>query len=531
MKKYLILFSVFFFSTILFAQGISPLQQQKMAQALSAISALYVDSINDEKVIESAIKGVLEDLDPHSTYTPKEEVQRMHEPLEGNFDGIGVQFQIIKDTINIVQTISGAPAEKVGALPGDKIIFVDNENVAGVGIKNSDVLKKLRGKRGTSVMIKVKRNSVAKLLEFRIVRDKIPLHSVDASYMVTDKIGFIKINSFGQTTHEEFMKALQKLKSQGMKDLILSLESNGGGYLSTAIQLADEFLKNNQLIVYTKGLHTPRNEANATHLGRFEDGRLIVLVDDYSASASEIVSGAVQDWDRGVIIGRRTFGKGLVQREISLIDGSLMRLTIARYFTPTGRSIQKPYQNGKKEVYYKELEKRFESGEMMHADSIHFPDSLRYNTLLSKRTVYGGGGIMPDVFIPIDTTENTAYHRKLVAKGVVNSTTVEYLNKNRKKLKSMYPQFSDFKNKYQVDDDLLKMLIANGKTDKVEFNEKEYKTSERLLKLQLKALLARDLFEVNEYFQIMETENKALQKAIQILQKEGEYERILSAKE
>ena len=284
--------------------------------------------------MESAIRSVLEELDPHSTYIPKEEVQRMHEPLEGAFDGIGVQFQIIKDTINVVQTVSGTPAEKVGVLPGDKIVVINDTIVAGVKIQNSDVLKKLRGKRGTPVWVKVKRGNNSELIEFKIIRDKIPLYSVDASYMVTDKIGFIKVNNFGSTTTDEVLKALSKLKSQGMKDLILSLERNGGGYLQTAVELTDEFLPADKLIVYTDGLNVRRSEARSTSRGSFETGRLVVLVDEYSASASEILSGAVQDWDRGVVMGRRTFGKGLVQREIPLNDGSMMRLTVARYYTP-----------------------------------------------------------------------------------------------------------------------------------------------------------------------------------------------------
>ncbi|MBP1638384.1 MAG: C-terminal processing peptidase-3, partial [Bacteroidetes bacterium] len=362
MRKYS-LFVVLFLTTILYSQGISTVQQRKLGQALSAISGLYVDTISDSKIVESSIRGILKDLDPHSVYIPKDEVQRMREPLEGSFEGIGVQFQILEDTICVVQTIAGAPAEKVGVLPGDKIIFINNELVAGdkIKIQNSDVFKRLRGKKGTEVIVKVKRANNPELIEFKIVRDKIPIYSVDATYMVDKKTGYIKINSFGNTTSDEFTKALDKLKNEGMKDLVLSLQGNGGGFL----------------------------DAKSTSAGDFEKGRVIVLVDEFSASASEILSGALQDWDRAVIVGVRTFGKGLVQREIPLVDGSMMRLTVARYYTPTGRSIQKPYKDGT-ETYYKELTNRFTNGELMHADSIHFPDTLKFKTLISGRTVYGG---------------------------------------------------------------------------------------------------------------------------------------------
>lgn len=509
------------------AQRISPTQQRKLSQAISAISSMYVDTIDDKKIVESAIRGLLEDLDPHSTYTPKEEVQRMHEPLEGSFDGIGVQFQIIKDTINVVQIVSGTPAEKVGVFPGDKIILINDSLVAGVKIQNSDILKKLRGKRGTPVWIKVMRGNNPKLIEFKIIRDKIPLYSVDASYMLTDKIGYIKVNNFGSTTTEEFNKALLKLKGQGMKDLVLSLERNGGGYLKTSIELADEFLTTDKLIVYTDGLNVPRSDARSTRRGNFEDGRIVVLVDEYSASASEILSGAIQDWDRGVVIGRRTFGKGLVQRELPLNDGSMMRLTVARYYTPTGRSIQKPYANGSKE-YNKDLMDRYNSGELMHADSIHFPDSLQYKTLIQKRTVYGGGGIMPDIFVPIDTADNTAYHRDLVGRGIVNNTVIQFMNKNREKLKAQYPNFEKYNKEFEVSEATLKEMIAEGEKEKIPFKEDEYNRSKRLIKLQMKAIIANNLWEVNEFYRVIDVENNSLKKAVEVLSTKGAYEKILA---
>ena len=530
MKKYSF-FAVFLFVTVsTYSQGISSLQQRKLVQALSAISAMYVDTINDNKIIEASIRGVLEELDPHSTYIPKEEVQRMHEPLEGSFEGIGVQFQIIKDTISVVQTVSGTPAEKVGVQPGDKIVYIDNELVAGIKIQNTDVFKRLRGKRGTPVNVRVKRGNAADLIDFKIIRDKIPIYSVDASYMLTDKIGYIKINSFGVTTNDEFKKALKELKEKGMKDLVLSLERNGGGFLKTSIDLADEFLPKNQLIVYTQGLNVPRSEAKSTSVGNFENGRVVILTDEFSASASEILSGAIQDWDRGVIIGRRTFGKGLVQREVSLADGSMMRLTVARYYTPTGRSIQKPYKKGAAKDYNKDLDERFEKGEMMHLDSIHFPDSLKYNTLVSQRTVYGGGGIMPDIFIPLDTTENSQYFRKIVGKGVVNSTMIEYLTKNRGNLKKEYPTFEKFNKEYIADESLLQTLISNAEKEEIPFDQKGYDRSKQLIKLQLKALIANDLWHLNEFYTVINSDNESLLKAIEVLTKKGAYEKILSSK-
>ena len=529
MRKYSLLV-LLFLTTNLFSQGISPVQQRKLVQALSAISSMYVDTINDTKIIESSIRGVLKDLDPHSVYTPKDEVQRMREPLEGSFDGIGVQFQILDDTIMVVQTIAGTPAEKVGVLPGDKIIYINDDLVAGSAAKvqNSDVFKRLRGKKGTEVLVKMKRGRNPELIEFKIIRDKIPIYSVDASYMADSKTGYIKINSFGSTTYDEFTKALAGLKKEGMKDLVLSLQGNGGGFLGTAIQIADEFLPANKLIVYTEGINQPRTDAKATVNGNYEKGRLIVLVDEYSASASEILSGALQDWDRAVIVGVRTFGKGLVQREFSLVDGSMMRLTVARYYTPTGRSIQKSYKNGT-ESYYKELADRYRNGELMHADSIHFPDSLTYKTLVNARTVYGGGGIMPDIFVPVDTTEYSDLHRSMVAKGVISHTAVEYLNSHREELKQMYPAFAKFKKQFETGDDFLKLLLSEAEKEKIKYDDVQFNRSKRLIKLQLKALVARDLWNVNEYYQVLDSENESLQKALEILNTPGSYDRILTS--
>jgi len=526
MKK--IIFALLFFALtpVLVAQGFSSLQQRKLTNALTAISNLYVDSINDKKLVENALEGILKELDPHSLYIPKEEVERVNEPLEGSFEGVGIQFQLMEDTLLVIQTISGCPAEKVGVLPGDRIIYINNDLVAGVKMQNSDIFKRLRGQKGTEVTVKILRGGKKELLEFKIIRDKIPLYSVDASYMIGKDIGYIKINNFGNYTVQEFEKAFNALRAKGMKQLILSLQGNGGGYLNAAFQLADEFLSADKLIVYTQGLNQPKSTMESTATGDYEKGKLIVLVDEFSASASEIVSGALQDWDRAIIIGRRTFGKGLVQRQFPLIDGSMLRLTVARYYTPTGRCIQKSYKGGY-DKYEMDLSDRYKKGEFLHADSIHFPDSLRYQTLNLKRTVYGGGGIMPDIFVPLDTTRYTEYHRKIVAKGVVNKVCVQYIDKNRAELKKKYTSFDKFKKEYEVDDALLNQLTNEAGKEKIKLDSAQYALSKPLIKLQLKALIARDLWEMNEYYQIMDAENESLQKAVEILQTPGAYEKIL----
>lgn len=507
------------------SQGFSSTQQRKLLNVMSAISNFYVDTINSDALTDAAIVAILKDLDPHSSYIPKKEVERVNEPLEGSFDGIGIQFQMFEDTLLVVQTIAGCPAEKVGVLPGDRIIYVDDKLIAGVKTQNSDILKLLRGKRGTEVVVKIQRQGERDLLTFNIIRDKIPLYSVDAHYMVTNDIGYIKINNFGANTISEYKEAVADLQKKGMKSLILSLQGNGGGYLNAAIELADEFLSKDKLIVYTEGLNQPRTDASATAIGGFEKNKLVILVDEYSASASEIVSGAVQDWDRGVIVGRRTFGKGLVQRQLPLVDGSMLRLTIARYYTPTGRGIQKPYKAGVD--YDKDILERYNHGELQHADSIHFPDSLKYQTKISKRTVYGGGGIMPDVFVPLDTTISTPYHRRLVNRGIVNRTYVQYLNKNRDNLKAQYTSFEQFDKSYEVSEDLLKSVIERAEAENIPFDSVQYETSKPLLKLQFKALIAGDLWTTNEYYQIIDRINDSLQKAVRILQTPGMYENLL----
>jgi len=529
MKKILIILTLLLSFFFVDAQNFQPsqqLQQRKFVNAMSAISNFYVDSINDKKLVETAIVAMLKELDPHSSYIPKEEVERVNEPLEGSFEGVGIQFQILEDTLLVVQTISGCPAEKVGVLPGDRILYINEELIAGVKVQNSDIMKKLRGPKGSEVTVKILRADITELLTFKITRDKIPIKSVDATYMIGKEIGYIKINNFGSNTIAEYKQAFASLKKKGMKHLILSLQGNGGGYLNAAIELADEFLGRDQLIVYTQGLRQPKKISNATGIGGFEKGKIIVLVDEYSASASEIVSGAIQDWDRGIIIGRRTFGKGLVQGQLPLVDGSVMRLTTARYYTPSGRCIQKPYKNGL-DKYQKDIAERIKNGELLHSDSIHFPDSLRYETLRLKRTVYGGGGIMPDVFVPFDTTRYTDYHRHLVSKGIINKVTTQYVNSNRSKLKKEFTTFDKFNKSFVVNEQFLTDLKNAGTKDKIEFNETQYNTSIELIKLQLKALVARDLWDMNEYYRVIDAENESLQKAVEILNSKDAYEKIL----
>lgn len=502
-------------------------EARKLSMALYAISNLYVDPVDDSKLVEDAIVGMLEKLDPHSTYTDPEETKELTEPLEGGFDGIGIQFNMLTDTVYVIQVIPGGPSEKVGLMAGDRIIMVNDTLIAGVKMKTSDVVKRLRGKKGTSVGIKVLRGKNPELIDFKIIRGKIPVVSLDAAYMADKQTGYIKLNRFAATSADEFRTALAGLKKQGMKQLILDLQGNGGGFLNIAIELADEFLDKDNLIVYTEGNKQPREEAKSTTKGNFEEGRLVVLVDESSASASEILSGALQDWDRGVIVGRRTFGKGLVQKAIPLPDGSMIRLTVSRYYTPTGRSIQKPYENGKKEDYQHDLIDRYNRGELMSADSIHFPDSMKYNTLNTKRTVYGGGGIMPDVFIPIDTTRYTHYHRSLVANGLVNRIAMNYLDRNRETMTKTYSKFSRYKNEFVVPEDLLQELIELGKSEDVEFNEEEYSRSKPMIALQIKALIARDLYDMTEYFQIVNDDNSSFKEALRIINDEAAYNKIL----
>lgn len=498
---------------------------QKFDEVMDDIQRYYVDPVDGKSLTETAIISMLEKLDPHSTYIPAEELNEAQMSINGSFVGIGVRFQIVKDTVNVVATIPGGPSEKLGVQAGDKIVSVDGKSIAGIGIKNNDVRTTLMGDLGTKVKIEVKRKNASKNLEFTITRDKIPVYSVDAHYMIDKEIGYIKLNSFSRTTVEEVQSALTELKAKGMKSLIFDLQGNGGGLLDAAHKLADEFLSGDKLIVYSEGRAQPRSNLKAGKKGLFEDGKLIVLTDEYSASASEILSGSIQDWDRGLIVGRRTFGKGLVQRPMPLSDGSEIRLTIARYFTPTGRFIQKPYDDPEK--YKKDLTQRFLNGEFVHADSIKMPDSLKFKTLKTKRLVYGGGGIMPDFFVPLDTSETSDYFSDLVQGGHLNTYPFQYVNENRGDLKKQFLSFDEFNKNFQMDEAFMNKFFEYVKKEdpKLEFNEKQYETSKNLIKLRLKANIAQDLWGTKELFQVYNESNEILLRAIQIL-KGKEYESV-----
>jgi carboxyl-terminal processing protease len=425
----------------------------------------------------------------------------------------------------VVATVPGGPSEKLGIIPGDKIIKIENETVAGIGLKNTQVRERLMGELGTKVKIEIKRKSAKKPIDFVITRDHIPINSVDAYYMVTPEIGYLKLNSFSRSTVEEIQKGLTDLKAKGMKHLIFDLQGNGGGLLDAAQKVADEFLSGDKLIVYSEGRAQPRSNLMAGKKGQWEKGSLILLTDEYSASASEILSGAIQDWDRGMIVGRRTFGKGLVQRPIDLTDGSQIRLTIARYFTPSGRFIQKPYDD--LEEYKKDLNERYLNGEYSYADSIKFPDSLKHETMITKRTVYGGGGIMPDIFVPIDTSEVTDYFSDLIQGGHVTTYSLEYVDKNRDKLLASYPSFNAYNEKFEIDQKFMDEFFAYvQKEDKeLKHNEEQYKTSEKLIKLRMKAVLAQDIWGYNEFYQVYNDTNEILQRAIKAIE-EKEYEKV-----
>lgn len=503
-------------------------QQQKLLMVENIVNNLYVDNVDEEKIVENAVRGILENLDPHSSYSTKEETTSSQETMQGSFSGIGIQFNMQKDTLYVVQTIAGGPSEKVGILPGDRFIAVDDSIIAGRKLKNTDIMKRLRGPKGTKVNIKVKRGSNAELLEFRITRDDIPLNSIDAVYMADGKTGYIRLSRFAATSYKEFKDAITKLKKQGMQQLILDLTDNGGGYMQIAAQIANEMLNRGNLIVYTHGRKSPRQNLNADGSGTFRTQKVVVMINQFSASASEILSGAVQDWDRGVVVGRRSFGKGLVQREFLLPDSSSFRLTIARYYTPSGRNIQKPYVKGDREDYDKDIIDRYNHGELQSADSIHFADSLRHTTLRLHRTVYGGGGIMPDVFVPLDTTQYTDYHRRLVAKGIIPQFALRYVDKNRADLKAQYPDAQKFIKEFTVTDEMLNNLVDTGKAEKVDFDKSQFAKSKEMLRTFVKAAIANDLFSTGAYFQIVNEQNDIYKEALSIINDDARYRKIIS---
>ena len=489
---------------------------RKLQLAEMAISRLYVDTVNEESLVENGIRGMLEKLDPHSSYTTARETKAMNESLNGSFEGIGVQFNMQEDTLIVIQTVTNGPSEKVGIQAGDRIIAVNDTAIAGVKMSKEEIMKRLRGPKGTKVRLTIIRRGIGERLTFMVTRAKIPVKTLDAWYMISPGTGYIRIGSFGATTYDEFMKAVNDLRAKGMNDLVLDLEDNGGGYLQAAVQVANEFLQRGDLIVYTEGRRFPRQDYKAQGNGKLRSGNVTVLVNEFTASAAEIVTGALQDQDRALVVGRRSFGKGLVQRPIDFPDGSMMRLTIAHYYTPSGRCIQKFYKKGDRKDYEMELDQRYKHGELYSADSIHFADSLKFYTLRRHRIVYGGGGIMPDVFVPLDTTLVTSYHRKLAAKGIVISANLRYVDNNRKQLKKRYPDFQSFLNGFEVPRALIDEIVAEGKKQKVEpKDEAEMKQTLPYLRTQLKALIARDLWDMSEYFQIINIQNPILQKALE----------------
>lgn len=501
--------------------------QKKLNYAEQIIEGYYVDTVNTDALVESAIVAMLKNLDPHSSYSNAEETRELTEPLQGNFSGIGIQFNMLTDTLYVIQTVSGGPSEKVGIVPGDRIIYAQDTLIAGVKMKNSQVMKLLRGKKGSTARVKVLRKGVPELIEFNIVRDDIPIYSIDAAYMAAPEIGYIRISRFAESTAKEMETALKKLKKEGMKHLIIDLEDNGGGYLNAATDIADKFLKRGDLVVYTKGDKSRPSQYTTSSNGKYTDGRLVVMVNQYSASASEILSGAIQDHDRGVIVGRRTFGKGLVQRPFPFPDGSMIRLTIARYFTPSGRCIQKPYSSGDDDAYNSDILERYRHGELSSADSIHLPDSLRYYTLHNMRPVYGGGGIMPDRFVAIDTTEYSDYYRDIVAKGVINKACTQYIDSYREQLKKEFPTEKSFVASFNVPESLFTRLQHLGEAEGVKFNEEQFATSRSLMARILKALIGRDLFEQSTYFQVANPGNPVYREALEIITAPTQYNKLL----
>lgn len=514
---------------------------QKLRYAAALIEECYVDSVNSDSLVTEAIVAMLHTLDPHSQYSSPEETKELNQPLEGKFSGIGIQFSIVRDTVYVVQTTGGGPSERVGIRPGDRIIYVNDSIFTRPKIANSDVLKTLRGEKGTEVNLKIKRGDSPELIEFRIIRDDIPIYSVDASYMVAPEVGFISISRFAESTPKELDEAIEKLAAQGMKHLILDLESNGGGYLGAAHGVASRFLKNGEMVVYTNGLNAEPayfkvdkvdfgslfNNSKYKIKSKSKVDRLVIMVDQYSASASEIVAGAIQDNDRGLIVGRRTFGKGLVQRPFPFPDGSMIRLTTSRYYTPSGRLIQKPYKKGESEEYQLDMLNRYNNGELFSVDSIHFDEALKTYTLKNHRPVYGGGGIMPDRFVPVDTSNYSNYYRDLIAKNSINTLVLNTIDTQRKDLLKKYPTEDDFYANYTVSQDLINKLVEQGKKDGVEPNPEQLATSRKMLEAIIRGLLARDLYDNGTYVRSTNPLNPVFNAALELILDPEQYNSLL----
>lgn len=501
---------------------------RKLLMAEQVIERFYVDSVDAGNMVQDAIVAMLKTLDPHSSYSDPEETKELTTPLEGNFSGIGVQFNMLNDTLFVIQTTSGGPSEKVGILPGDRIVQAGDSVIAGRKMPNSRIIKILRGPKGSEVDLKVLRRGEAQPIVFHVVRDDIPVYSVDAAYMADPTTGYIRVSRFGEETDKEFEAALEKLRKQGMQNFIVDLEDNGGGYLQAAHQLASHFLDKGDMVVYTDAPKMGRTVYAVEKPGNFNKGRLVIMANQYSASASEILSGAVQDNDRGLIVGRRTFGKGLVQRPFPFPDGSMIRLTVSRYYTPSGRSIQKPYAPGDEESYRKDMLHRYEAGEFSSADSIHLPDSLRFETLHNHRPVYGGGGIMPDLFVPIDTTAFTPYYRNLVAKGILNRFCITYVDRNRSQLNREYPDVDAFIAKFSVDSAMIDDIVKLGVADSVKLDSAQLERSRPMIETIVKGIIARDLFDTSAYFRVVNPQlSPVYREALGLINDERRYNRLL----
>lgn len=533
MKKLLII-SAIGIITAAFAASQSRLNpNQKLRMAEAAVAQFYVDTVNEDKLVESAIRSMLEELDPHSAYSNPEETKELNEPLEGNFSGIGISFNMNQDTLYVISTVAGGPSERVGILAGDRIIRVNDSIIAGVKMRNTDIMKRLRGPKGSKVNVDVLRRSAGKAdtINFNITRADIPINSVDASFMVDNKTGYIRLSRFSAETGKEIQSAIKDLKKKGMEQLILDLVDNGGGYMQPAVEILGEFLEPGQLTVYTEGRNSPRYDHLANPSGfkpLFKDGRLVVMVNQYTASASEITSGAIQDWDRGVVVGRRTYGKGLVQRPFPFPDGSMMRLTVAHYYTPTGRDIQKPYSKGDQRAYAMDIIDRFNHGELMHADSIKYIDSLKVETLNLHRPIYGGGGIYPDKFVPLDTTDFTKYYRDVNAKGVLNQYAISYVDANRKDLRKRFKTDDDFVKGFDVDQSMLEEVYDRAEKEGVARNPEQAAQSEPLFKMILKGLIGRDVYDQPTYFKVYNSYDPIFREAYRLINSD-EYDEILSS--
>lgn len=497
----------------------------KVNEILNYVTGEYVDSVDREQITDDALNSLLQNLDPHSVYISADELTEMNEPLEGNFDGIGIEFNIINDTIIVISPISGGPSESLGILAGDRIVIIEDKPVAGTGITSKDVIQKLRGRRGSKVNIAIERTGIKELIYYTITRDKIPINSVDVSYLLNDSTGYIKISRFAANTYEEFKAALDRLLDKNIRSLVIDVRNNPGGYLNAAVQIADEFLKEKELIVYTEGKARPRNIYRATSKGRFEQDKLVILVDEGSASASEILAGAVQDNDRGIIVGRRSFGKGLVQEQSVFPDGSAVRLTVARYYTPSGRSIQRSYAEGTAR-YYEQFYLRYSGDNRYHPDSASVPDSLKYYTS-GGRMVSGDGGINPDIFVPADSTGYSAMLAMLINKGIINRFAFRYADQHRKDL-SKYRSVKDYILYFNPDNEIMNSFFDFARLEGVNKSDDDYRRSGTFILTQLKAMIARHIWGNDGFYPVFHRTDQVISKSKEIIAAKTEYSRILA---